>query len=98
MGQGPLTGGNCSFPYAGEPDCNQTCGDFLGPEYHALRIVGIVMASLGSILYIVQMVTVARNYMEHRKHHKHLTSNLALRRVLEFRLFVGIGIACFLLQ
>jgi hypothetical protein len=96
MGQAPLTGTSCAFPFAGEPDCARTCAEVIGTPYSAIRGVGLAIASLGCILYVFQMNVVVRAYIEDRKNHKYVSQ--ALQRVLEFRFFVGIGLVTFLIQ
>jgi hypothetical protein len=98
MGQLPLTGTTCVYPFANTsttPECSQLCADVLGAKFQILRVVSLVVASLGCVVFLYQFRIVYRAYQEELRSARMM---IPLQRAMEFRFFVGIMLLSFLTQ
>ena len=95
MGQVPITGTVCPFPYAFDNltmdaslQCAQTCADALGARYIVLQVVCLLVSSIACLAYCYRMVQLYNRLQQESKAHLRRT-NSALRKSLWFWMFIG---------
>jgi hypothetical protein len=99
MGQAPVTGTPCAFPYANTstmPLCSQQCSQVLGSRYEVLRVTCLIVASISLLLFSSRMFYIAKKIKESSPTGAR-QPRLALRRSLEFWFFIGLFFLFFLL-